>query len=47
MDKMLSKRQIKLFDKSENTYKLFENISFEKHSAYQSLFNGSIIKSNG
>lgn len=46
MDKMLSKRQIKLFDKSENTYKLFENISFEKHSAYQSLFNGSIIRNS-
>lgn len=40
----ISKRQIQLHDKSENTYKLFESISFLNHSAYQSLFNGSIIR---
>lgn len=40
----ISKRQIQLHDKSENTYKLFESISFLNHSAYQSLLNGSIIR---
>lgn len=46
MDIKISKKQTKLFDKSENTYKLFENIAFVKHSAYQSLFNGSIIRNS-
>lgn len=45
--KMLSnKKQIKLCDKSENTYKLFENAIFFNHSAYQSLFNGTIIRNS-
>lgn len=46
MDTMSSKKNIQLDDKSENTYKLFENCTFLNHSAYQSLFNGTIIRSS-
>lgn len=46
MDIKQSKKQIKLFDKSENTYKLFDDAAFVKHSAYQSLFNGTIIRNS-
>lgn len=46
MDIIPSKKNVKLHDKSENTYKLFDNIEFTKHSAYQSLFNGSIVRNS-
>lgn len=44
MDLLEIKRNIILHDKSENTFKVFENVAFLNHSAYQSLFNGSIIR---
>lgn len=46
MDITESKKKIRLHDKSENTYKLFDDVAFIKHSAYQSLFNGSIIRNS-
>ena len=46
MKKNYDKKQIKLCAKSENTYKLFENIILLNHSAYQSLFNGTIIRNS-
>lgn len=46
MNLLKTKRNIILHNQSENTFKLFENVAFFNHSAYQSLFNGSIIRNS-
>ena len=38
------KKEIKFQDKGEYTFNIYDNYLFSKHSAYQSLFNGSLIR---